>query len=132
MQPQESQAAQINGIEVRTLVWRGGCQQLYASGRLIAGESDRSSNLRKLHYIPDGSVWKKLRSRRGELLCPGRIAAHRQRQGGPSQAAHRIAIARKRVGTRIGFAEFGGGVPESPPEGDFRGSPEQFVRLTAL
>ena len=75
---------------------------------------------------------KTLRSLRGELLRLGRIAASRQRQGGTPQAARGLAIARQRVGPRIGFLEFGGGVPESLAQRRLRGSLVQFMRLTAL
>src|SRR5439155_2152526 len=132
MQAQVSEAAQTNRIEVRALVWRGGCQQFHALRRLVAVEGDRRANLGSLHGIPDGSVWKNLRSLRGELLRLGCIAAHRQRQGRTPQAARGLAIARQRVGTRIGFVEFGGDVPESPAQRCLRGPLVQFVRLTTL
>src|SRR5205807_3991129 len=56
----------------------------------------------------------------------------RQRQGGTPQAAYGLAITRERVGMRIGFLEFGGGVPESPAQRCLRGSLVEFVRLTTL
>jgi hypothetical protein len=67
-----------------------------------------------------------MRSLRGELLRLGRIAAHRQ--GRTPQAPHGLAIAQQRVGTRIGFVEFGGGVPESPAQRCLRGSLVQHQR----
>src|SRR2546422_4688018 len=48
------------------------------------------------------------------------------------QAVYGLAIARERVGMRIGFLEFGGGVPEAPAQRCLRGSLVQFVRLTTL
>src|ERR1019366_3978412 len=85
-----------------------------------------------MHRIPEGSVWKQLRSLPGELLRLGRIAAHGQCQRRTPQSPHGLAITRQRVGTRIGLFKFGGGVRESMVQRCLRGSPVQFARLATL
>src|SRR5207247_10222951 len=44
LQTQVSQATQIHRIEVRALVWRGGCKQFHALRRLVAVKPDRRAN----------------------------------------------------------------------------------------
>src|ERR1035437_7153000 len=68
MQTQVSQAPQVHRLGISTLVRRGGCQQFHGFGGLIALERDRSANRGELHRIPEGSVWKQLRSLPGQLL----------------------------------------------------------------
>src|SRR5262249_47850332 len=131
-QAQVSQTAHVTGLDIRAFVRRGGRQQVDALRRLIALECDRGTNLGELHFIPYGPVGKKLRSLRGELLGPSYIAQQRQRHGRTPQATRCLAIARERVGARVGFLKFGGDTLQPAALSHLRGALVESVRLTAL